>query len=366
MKRSFFVVLVFLLGCQDLEANKAVSPREGPWYAVGFSSAGELVVFDATTGRVLGKGAGGGGRPRDLAWDDAGSLWLLEENEDGSGSEILRCSLVFQGDSALVGPCLHAAWVDGIAALWPNGRGVWVFEDGVAGSRVKVLRDGVVAKSVSVPRPASISQDGDRLDVFSYGMSEDTFEHFRVWGGESGIEIERRPDALGAPLVFPPTARFIGVGNDRGYLWDIVDSDLAVATLSGGTLSSFRKLAVGSPVSRIEAAAFFSGEASGEASGLSLVVSTERAWVVSNAFLDSPPAPLGLGGVVSQERAFFSRDVAVFGRAALVATDQGLRLFRVEKTESGEARGFRDERFDGDALRGPILVLCHRLDTEIR
>jgi len=110
---------------------------------VGFTSLGEVVVFDGQTGEIKSQVEGGGGTPRDVAMDPwRKGVWVFEENEDGSGGEIRFCPLekAFGKANAKVlptvlRPCTHAVWVDGLAALLSTEDGLWVFEDGIGGAR---------------------------------------------------------------------------------------------------------------------------------------------------------------------------------------------------------------------------------------
>jgi hypothetical protein len=343
-------------GADAPPAEMAVHGDLDSWYAVGFSPGGAVVVFDPASGAELSRTAGGGGRARDVVVDPAGSIWVIEENEDASGAEVLRCGLA----AASIGPCLHAAWVDGAAMSWADPAGLWVFEDGPAGSRFKVLRDGYVAEGVAAPRPSSIWPEPNGIGMLSYGANDDTLERLSVTFGALGIVIEKRPVAFGKPLGFPPTTRFVPTSAEGGLLWDVSASDVALRRVHAGAASGVELLGVAPFAPRIEAAAALSGRAEGAV----FVASTERAWAVregSDGALEV--AEVELSGSVRRSISFFSRDLLVLGARAFVATDRGVRAFDVETADTG-LRAFRDERFDGDALRGPLGVFRHHFAME--
>lgn len=365
MTRWFFFLslLVTFFGCRPPETGdpaalveKDVPEDPDSWYAVGFSPEGAVVVFDPATGAERGKTPGGGGLARDVVVDPSGSLWVIEENEDASGGEVLRCGFA----SASFGPCLHAAWVDGVAASWATEAGLWVFEDGPAGSRFKVLRDGMVAQGVAAPRPSSIWPEASGIGMLSYGPSDDALERLSATFGPAGIVIEQKPVVWGKPLGFPPTTRFVPTSAEDGLLWDVAASDVALRRVFGAEAAGVELLGVAPLAPRIEAAAALSGDAEGAV----FVVSTERAWAVRvGPDRIEEVAPVELSGSVRRALSFFSRDLVVLGARAFVATNQGVRAFDVETTDTG-VRAFRDERFDGDALRGPLAAFRHRFDTK--
>jgi len=246
----------------------------------------------------------------------------------------------------VVGACEHAAWVDGVAALFATNEGLWVFEQGTYGPRWKVLREGTIAKGAYAPRPASVWREGDRMEVFSYGVDDDRW--MRVSGSltENGVVVTLGA-ALGAPTTFPPTARFLPTSSEAGLLWDAAGGDLVVRRVNAGGAAAAEMLGVGPGIERVEAVAKL-GEAA-------LVLSTNTLWVVEiggeNGVLGA--TGVALGGEVRRAGMFFSRDLVTAGNRALVATDQGVRAIVVEKDDGSV---FLDEGFDGSHLRGPLTV----------
>ncbi|MDI3286409.1 hypothetical protein [Polyangium sp. 15x6] len=323
---------------------KHISPADEVWYGVGFGLNGEVVVFDGKTGAVTSSAEGGGGTPRDVTVDpDGARLWVLEENEDASGGEIRVCAL----DAGAVGPCQHAAWVDGGAALFAADEGLWVFEQATYGPRWKVLREGTIAKGVYAPRPASVWREGDRVEVFSYGVSDDRLTRLSATMTEGGLVVTTGLD-LGEPALAPPTARFVPLSAESGLLWDVVEGDVAMRKVDAEGAEAAVMLGVGPGIERIEAAEVLSGAA--------LVLSTNTLWVVEPGEENGGPSAsaVALGGKVRRAGTFFSRDLVTAGDRALVATDQGVRAIVVEK-DGGSV--FLDDRFDGSSLRGPLLVV---------
>lgn len=329
---------------QDPLEVKHISPAEEVWYGVGFGLNGEVVVFDGKTGAVMSSAEGGGGTPRDVTVDpDGARLWVLEENEDASGGEIRACPL----GAGTVGPCAHAAWVDGGAALFATDEGLWVFEQSTYGPRWKVLREGTIAKGVHAPRPASVWREGDRVEVLSYGVRDDRLTRLSGTMTENGLVVTTGLD-LGAPALLPPTARFVPLSAESGLLWDVAGGDVAMRKVDAAGAEAAVALGVGPGITRIEAAAVI-GEAA-------LVLSTNTLWVVKlgeeNGGLGV--ASVALAGEVRRAGTFFSRDLVTAGDRALVATDQGVRAIVVEKDDGSV---FVEDSFDGSQLRGPLLVV---------
>ncbi|MRG94170.1 hypothetical protein [Polyangium spumosum] len=323
---------------------KQISSEAEMWYVVGFGVGGEVQVFDAATGAVTSAAEGGGGTPRDVTVAPDGSrLWVLEENEDASGGEIRVCPL----HEGAVGACAHAAWVDGGAALFATNEGLWVFEQATYGPRWKVLREGKIAKGAYAPRPASAWREGERIEVLSYGVNDDTL--MRVSGTLAGDEvIVTVGQTLGAPSIEPPTARFVPTSSEAGLLWDVAGGDLAVRRVNAAGAGQAEVLGVGPGIERIEAAEVLGGAA--------LVLSTNTLWIATLGEEDVVlgVTEVGLEGRVRRAGTFFSRDLCVAGDRALVATDQGVHAIVVEK---GGGSAFLDEGFEGGLLRGPLTAL---------
>ncbi|MDC3952663.1 hypothetical protein [Polyangium jinanense] len=323
---------------------KQISSADEVWYGVGFGLNGEVVVFDGKTGAVTSSAEGGGGTPRDVSVDPDGTrLWVFEENEDASGGEIRVCPL----DAGAVGPCEHAAWVDGGAALFATDEGLWVFEHATYGSRWKVLQEGTIAKGVYAPRPASVWREGDRVEVLSYGVSDDRLTRLSGTMTANGLVVTTGLD-LGAPALVPPTARFVPLSAESGLLWDVVGGDVAMRKVDAAGAAAAVMLGVGPGIERIEAAEVLSGAA--------LVLSTNTLWVVEPGEENGGPnvTTVALGGEVRRAGTFFSRDLVTAEDRALVATDQGVRAIVVEK-DGGSV--FLDDQFDGGPLRGPLGVV---------
>jgi len=338
MRGIWLGVGLFVVGCRGEGLGGVLEGREAR-YAVGFLEAGGLAVFDIDTGAVQSVAQGGGGTPRDVSVDGTGRVWVYEENEEASGGEIFTC--------ASAGPCEHAAWVDGGAALAPRAEGVWVFEDGPAGPRWKVLASGQVAKGTHAPRPASIVEDGEGITALSYGLEGDMLEIHRAEVQEDGaITIDTA--AIEGFAGFSGTARLTEASGERRFLWDVRGGELRGAALQGTNLEPWRDLGVRAET--LEAAA-------GRKDELTLV-SANVAWIAAIDGEGSPRivAEIALEGRFRRAEPFFTRDLLFVEGRALVATDRGVRAITVEK-QGEDARAFLDERFEGDALRGPLAPL---------
>lgn len=331
---------------------------------VGFSRAGEVVIFDGLTGEVTSSVEGGGGRPRDVAMDPwRNAVWVLEENEDETGGEILFCPLENEfggGDLAdlrtHLQPCEHVAWVDGVARFLPRKEGLWVFEDGIGGARYKVLAGSEITPSVAAPRPASIWPKNDEIAIFAYGFQNDRLQSFRAQFTATGPSISQGFD-WGEPLGFPPTARYAWFSDDAGLLFDAASNLLTVRRGVGGELGVPTTIDVGMPVTRIEAAITVNAS--------TFVLGKDALWVfrggdsqslMSESDLDLV-AGLWLHGDVRESSQFFSRDLLVTPNRAFVGTDRGVRAVGLENDKNDAntlINVFYDEQFVGDELRGPL------------
>ena len=104
---------------------------------------------------------------------------------------------------------------------------------------------------------------------------------------------------------------------------------------------------LGVSASRVEAAAAIDG-------GF-VVISTNKAWIVrsdkrAGVWVPGEITEVSLPGLVSPARLFFSTELLVLRGRALVATDRGVWSIDAK-------RGAKDERFGGNALRGPLAAL---------
>ncbi len=356
---SLLVLVVGVLGCRQetlgrASVEKGETASEGPAFVVGFTSSGDAAVFDGRTGAITSSAAGGGGTARDVAVDPwRRGVWVFEENEDGSGGEIRFCPLEkeFGGadDSApKLGECAHAAWVDGLAALFAAREGLWVFEDGVAGPRWKVLREGFVAVGIHAPRPASLWTEGERTNVLSYGFHDDRLlKHSAVFGEFAPVVTDEFD--WGEPLGYPPTTRYVSQSDDAGLLFDANGGDVVVRRVMGKHVGPPTMLGVAGQVDRIEAAAMVGACA--------LVLGTDTLWIVAvdDGGVENV-ASVWLDGDVRRSLMFLSRDLAVTTNRAFVATNRGVRAIGLEKG-AATAFGIHDERFVGTELRGPLDII---------
>jgi len=340
-----------LLVCLVLCACRAEGPpdlggtKEDPIarLVVGFDPQGAVVVFDAFTGEEKSRAEGGGGKPRDVSVDAAGEVWIFEENEEASGGEIRKC--FWSGEA--IGSCGHLVWVDGAAAMLATDGGLWVFEDGPAGPRWKVFREGEAFRGAFAPRPRAVREEAGLIEALTYGASGDHLEVWRAAPRKDASPLMERFD-LDAPLGFPATAR-LSFGVEENLLWDVTAGALLARRVKEQHVMA--PIGLGVEASRIEAVAAIDG-------GF-VVLTPAEAWIVRG--VDRPDEPfavstfkLSLPGCVSEASLFFSRDLLSLGDRALVATDRGVFSIDVENVT-------RDESFAGDALRGPLgLVLPGR------
>lgn len=340
-------------------ATNATTPEEGvddetDEPIVGFSAMGEVVVFDGLTGAIESSVPGGGGTPRDVAMDPwRKGVWVFEENADASGGEIRFCPLekVFGTKKAhalpkVLRPCEHAVWIDGLAAMLPMEDGLWVFEDGIGGSRWKVLRSGAIGTSTSAPRPVSISVQNAEIAAFSMGFQTDQLLMLHGDFGSSGPEVTQEYD-WGQPLGYPPTSRYAWLTYDAGLLFDAVSNALTVRRVKGGEMGVPTALDVGVPVQRIEAAVGLGASA--------VVLGTNALWIVEAR--DSGVelmTGLWLHGDVRESPLFFSRDLLVTENRAFVGTDRAVRAVGLENNGEIVTNAFLDEQFVGEGLRGPL------------
>ena len=324
---------------------------------VGFTSLGEVVIFDGRTGDIQSTVAGGGGVPRDVAMDPwREGVWVYEENADASGGEIRFCPLErlrVQGQASalpmLLRPCEHAVWIDGNAAVLPMAEGLWVFEDGIGGPRWKVLRDDGVLPSMSAPRPASISVQNGEIEAFSWGVQNDRQVLLRANLGFQGPEVTEAFDG-GKPSGYPPTARYAWVSHDAGLIFDAVSKALTVRRVTAAETGLAMVIDVGMPVSRIEAVA--------TAGRSTLVLGTDALWIVETHEGPEPGvefmAGLWLHGDARDSSLFFSRELLVTPERAFVGTDRGVRAVALENDGGAIVNAYMDEEFVGAGIRGPL------------
>lgn len=331
---------------------------------VGFTKMGEVVIFDGFTGEILSSVEGGGGRPSDVAMDPwRNGVWVFEENEDGSGGEILFCPLkkefggVNEADLPTeLEPCEHSVWVDGLSRLLPMPEGLWVFEDGIGGARYKVIARAEITPSVSAPRPASLwTQDGE-IEVFSYGFQNDRLLLSQANFTPTGPLVSQAFD-WGEPLGYPPTARYSWLSRDAGLLFDAVSNMLTVRRVDRETTGLPMTIDVGMPVSRIESAVSVGAS--------TFILGKDALWIVRGGVLQAPMtegdvefvAGLWLHGDVRESSLFFSRDLLVTPNRAFVGTDRGVRAIGLENDKEAKntlINVFYDEQFVGEVLRGPL------------
>jgi hypothetical protein len=331
---------------------------------VGFTKMGAIVIFDGLTGEIISSADGGGGRPSDVAMDPwRNGVWVFEENEDANGGEIRFCPLekafVAENETELpteLRPCQHSAWVDGLAALLPTKDGLWVFEDGIGGSRYKVIARPEITPSISAPRPASLWYRGSEIEVFSYGYQGDRLQLFQANFTPMGPSATMAFD-WGEPLGYPPTARYAWFSRDAGLLFDAVGKMLTVRRVVEGQIGVPLTIDVGMPVSRIESAV--------NVGASTFVLGKDALWIVTGGHSDPPltagdvefVAGLWLHGDVRESSLFFSRDLLVTPNRAFVGTDRGVRAIGLENDDSSEnvlMNVFYDEQFVGEVLRGPL------------
>lgn len=374
MKRNIMltVLVVVGFGCQTLplerdvqrahdEFEKHDSPEnhagvgaETGMPIVGFTSMGEVVVFDGQSGEIKSTVAGGGGTPRDVAMDPwREGVWVFEENEDASAGEILFCPLEAertrsnaQALATILRPCEHAVWIDGTAAMLPTEDGLWVFEYGIGGARWKILREGEVFPSTSAPRPVSIRMENGVISAFSLGFQNDRVQMLRANFDPTGPKVLEEFN-WGQPSGYPPTPRHAWLANESGLWFDAVSDRLTVRRVNGGDAGLPMVIDVGIPVSRIEAAVGMGTSA--------LVLGRDALWIVQARDTDVElVAGLWLHGDVRDSSLFFSRDLLVASNRAFVGTDRGVRAVGLEIDGDAVVNVFLDEQFVGEGLRGPL------------
>ena len=370
MKQNILLtsLVVVGFGCQQLpevrearetRVHEAPESEEGAaeetaMPIVGFTSLGAVVVFDGQTGEIKSTAEGGGGTPRDVAVDPwRKGVWVFEENEDASGGEIRFCKLENAfgamkptSKAIVLRPCEHVVWIDGSAAFLPMENGLWVFEDGIGGSRWKVLGLGKATASVSAPRPMSIWSENGEIEAFTYGFQNDQLRLLYADIGQTAPEVLQEFD-WGGLDGYPPTARYAWMSSDAGLLFDAVSNALTVRRVTGGETGLTKTIDVGIPVSRIEVATGVGSSA--------LVLGKDALWIVEARAGDVKlMTGLWLNGDVRDSPLFFSRDMFVAPNRAFVGTDRGVRAVGLENDNEVVINAFLDEQFVGEELRGPL------------
>jgi len=384
MKQNILLtsLVVVGFGCQMQGARNAASEKSDiPVFApapedeqgivpktnlpiVGFTKMGAVVIFDGLTGDMLSSAEGGGGRPSDVAMDPwRNGVWVFEENEDGSGGEIRFCPLKkafgLENQTELgteLQPCEHSVWVDGLATLLPTKDGLWVFEDGIGGSRYKLIARPEITPSISAPRPASLWLKDGEIEIFSYGFQNDRLRLFQTNFTPMGPSATMSFD-WGEPLGYPPTARYAWLSRDAGLLFDAASNALTVRRVVQGEIGVPLTIDVGMPVSRIESAV--------NVGASTFVLGKDALWIVTGGPFQPPltesdvefVAGLWLHGDVRESSLFFSRDLLVTPNRVFVGTDRGVRAVGLENDSSAESaviNVFYDEQFVGEVLRGPL------------
>jgi hypothetical protein len=225
-------------------------------------------------------------------------------------------------------------------------NGLWVFEDGIGGSRWKVLQAGQVNASVSAPRPASIRSDNGEMQVLSYGFENDRLQMLYADIGQTKPEVLQEFDWSG-PNGYPPTARYAWLSNDSGLLFDAVSNTLTVRRVMGSETGLTMALDVGIPVPRIEAAVGIGTSAA--------VLGKDALWIVETRDTGVElTSGLWLNGDVRDSPLFFSRDLLVVPNRAFVGTNRGVRAIGLENDGEVVVNVFLDEQFVGEGLRGPL------------
>lgn len=336
-----------------------IAPDTPPPLVAGWTSDGEVALFDAATGAVLASAAGGGlSGERDVAFDPWQSRILVFEGDpEGTWGEIASYALGGGGGDS--GPSLgarkHEVWIDGVARVAASPFGAVVFEDGY-GARWRLLRaDGGASPSVSGPRPMSLATEvladgGLRVTALTYGLEGDAPDLRVAQVGPTGIDAPVTVPVLAPPLSSPPAARWV-VSAGGGHLADAVNGQAMITTFAGSGWPAWMPVGAGEGVTRIEQAAAFPG-----GDRVALLTSGGVDLIVFSTGPGGAPAcaaALDLPGDPEKAPLFFARGlVPVSATRLLVATTSGVRA--VDVSADCPPSLAIDEDFGGGALRGPL------------
>ena len=324
----------------------------------GWTTDGDVALFDAATGAVVASAAGAGASgERDLAVDPwLSRLLVFEGDPEGTWGEIASYPLADGADyDPSLGARKHEVWIDGVARVAASPFGAVVFEEGY-GARWRLLRaDGEPSPSALAPRPMSLATEslpggGLRVSALTYGIEGDAPDIRVAEVGSMGVNAPVTVPVLVPPLSSPPAARWV-VSAGGGHVVDAANGEAMITTFAGSGWPAWMPVGVGPNATRIEQAEAFSG-----GNRLALLTSGDVDLVVLSVGAGGAPecaAALEIPGEAEKAPLFFARGLVPVGAArVLVATTSG--VFAVEVSADCPPSLTIDADFVGGALRGPL------------
>jgi hypothetical protein len=326
-------------------------PRGEEGWLAATTNEGAVVVLDPEGVVATTQPSAGYGGLFDLAARPTG-LVSYEETDEGEGAELGLYAFVEGADGPSLGARQRLAWVDGIARVASTSAGLVIFEEN-QGTRWHLDREGMPPlPSVECPRPASLATfagfDGDHLVALSSPFPFDApVERVEVVASSTGLG----PCVRTVLTDLPAAPRLLRTSSGRELAFGTRLGHVHVARLDGPLALPVVEL----PVAAASVEAVLP---SGDDDALVLTTGPSRLTRVRLGGQEAPSvdvvSSVALPGEARSEQQFFSRELALLGRRAFVATGAGVVAFDLGDDALTEV----PLPASASLLRGPLIPLA--------